>query len=460
MRKIKHSSRGVLAGFAGCILLGVSGLAAQEGVGQISKTLRLTGYGSYEFGQVVAGQWNGGDAMDHYWSHQVYAGLGLVAKLSERMDLVAGVEGKMWNPFNDGGQSRDWSEQHMSLWLTNASGTYSFGNIEKPWLTLTGGYFPYKYNPEVRNLGEYVFRSYTYPGLIFNSFDFPAARLLGLKASINLFEGTWKNDFMVLEQAETWPYGDISLAYVGSYNIAKIIDIGAGIDLANFFSVNSNNTVPPVALNEYAQGRDSITGLIDPMPPHIQQNANGTFDTTYDYYTFKAIKPMARLTIDPKPLMGGIGEMLGTEDLKLYGEIAIIGTQNYPYYYDSISNRMPIMFGFYFPTFKVLDMLNVEFEHYSCPFITSYENQVLPQSMGQGFACVPVPTAFSTEDINAIAWKWSVYVKKTITPGVSLTLQLARDHFRPNYNDGYPAYAEALVKLNQWQWIFKICGSL
>ena len=459
MRKIKYYSTTVFASFVGYMLIGFSGVAAQESVGQITKNLTLTGYGSYQSGQIVAGQWEGGDNMDHYWSHQVYAGIGFNAKLSDHMDLIAGVEGKMWNAYPNGGLFRNWIEQQMSLWLTEASGTYSFGDPEKPWLKFTGGYFPFKYNPEVRNLGEYMFRSYTYPGLLFNAFDFPAARLLGLKASFNFFEGIWKNDLMVLEQAETWPFGDISLAYIGSYNFAKIIDFSAGVDLANYISVNSNNTTPQVSANEVMMV-DPTTNNKTPVV-HTHQNADGILDTMYDYYTFKAIKPMARVTFDPKPFMGGFGELLGNEDLKLYGEIAVIGTQDYSYYYDNISKRMPIMLGFYFPTFKVFDMLNVEFEHYSCPFITSYYNQVTPVSTGSGSTvCLPIPTAMSSEDINAIAWKWSVYIKKTVTPGVAVTLQLARDHFRPNYDDGYPAYAEALVKLNQWQWILKLSGNI
>ena len=431
------------------IIAGISNAVAGEDSAPGLKNITLTGYGSYETGQVVAGQWEGSDAMDHYWSHQVYAGLGFISKLSDRMKLVAGVEGKMWNPYQNGNNFRDWTEQHMSLWLTEASGTYSFGDEEKPWLKLTAGYFPYKYNPEVRNLGEYLFRSLTYPGLIFNSFDFPASRQLGFKATVNLLDGNWENDFMVLEQAANWPFGDFSLAYVGSYNIAKVLEIGAGIDFANVISVNTNNTTPQIEANRIVLGTDPATGR-----PSI-------FDSAF--YTFTATKPMGRVTIDPKPLLGDISGIMNTEDLKLYGEVAVIGLKNYSYYFDTLSQRMPIMFGFYLPTFKLLDILNVEFEHYAFPLSTSYYNQVYPQQAGGNY-CFPVPYGgnygFRTEPINSIEWKWSFYAKKYLMPNVAVTLQFSHDHFRPNYVDGYPAYSEALVKKNQWMWLAKLSASL
>jgi len=432
----------------------------------LNANVKLTGYGSYEFGEVVKGNNGVGQPstsytsgpIDHYWSHQVYAGLGFSAAFSSQTQVVAGVEGKMWNPYpNSETPGRQSVEQAYSLWLTGVYGTYSpFGETGNSWLELTVGYFPYKYNPDVRNLGEYLFRSLTYPGLIFNSFDFPAIRLLGFMAHANIFDDFFskidsklKTDVLITEEDQDWPYGDISISWLGSLNIKKIIEFGAGIDWANCISVNSFNTSPKVTGiigngNDYVTGQDAL--------------GNTTYDTT-QFYTFQAVKPMARVNIDPKPLFGDFGQAFGSEDLKLYGELCIIGLQDYPYYYSNLSERMPIMAGLNFPTFKLFDVLNIEVEHYSSRLPTSNLNQVQPINPEY---CIPVPAGgvIYGSVPSVLQWKWSVYVKKTLMPRVSAILECAHDHYRMNYPDGNPVFSESLPDQGDWRWVFKIVGNL
>ena len=261
------------------MVLGFAGSAIADDTGLGLKNVQVTGFGSYEFGQIEKGE-AGSELFDHYWNHQVYAGIGFIASLSDRMNLCGGIEGKMWNAFpglsSTQGQDRTWTEQHFSVWVTEASGTYSFGDTtDKLSAKVTAGYFPYKYNPESRNLGEYMFRSFTYPGLIFNTFDFAAADVLGAKATIklNLDKIQISNDFMLLEQDATWPFGDFSLAYVGDCNFAKIIDFGAGVHFANYISVNSFNTTPACSDDAFVDSLGYIKQTV--------KSINGK-DTTWD----------------------------------------------------------------------------------------------------------------------------------------------------------------------------------
>jgi len=418
-------------------------VSAQENT---SKTVNFIGYASYEFGEIVNGSWAGGSApMDHYWSHQVFAGIGFDAKVRENFDLIARVEGKMWNTYPGGGYQRQWHIRNFSLWLDQAQGTYTFC----PWFSITGGYFVYKYNPQVRDLGEFLFRSFTYPGIIMNYFDFPANRLLGFRfnSKFSFFDDLieCKNDLFALEETDQWPFSDISFAYVGSCAFAKILDIGAGIDLAHFIAINKNN------FGSLATQHDSATNRI---VDHIDTT---THTPVYGdgFYTFKATKVMGRATIDPKPIFGSL-DIFGSEDLKLYGEITVIGLDDYSYWYDDITKRIPIMFGLNIPTFKFMDVLALEFEHYAFPFIPSYK---LIETGG-----IPLPTesagSWDPEATKANHWKWALYMKKTVFPGLSLTVQLARDHVRPNYSDGFPMYDEALITPKHWGWIAKLTGNL
>ena len=108
---------------------------------------------------------------------------------------------------------------------------------------------------------------------------------------------------------------------------------------------------------------------------------------------------MARLSVDPKGFLpSGFKDMCGNEDFKIYAEAAILGFTNITAYKDSmdpntglpvpgkfaidssknyysrISQRIPVMFGFTLPTFKLLDYLSAEWEWYGWPFAPSLYN--------------------------------------------------------------------------------------
>ena len=76
----------------------------------------------------------------------------------------------------------------FSFYPDRAEGMYSFGDPQKPYLQVGFGYFPFRTSPDVKNLGEYLFRANTYPVYVMNNFNRPYSRLLGLRASSTLFE--------------------------------------------------------------------------------------------------------------------------------------------------------------------------------------------------------------------------------------------------------------------------------
>ena len=116
------------------------------------------------------------------------------------------------------------------------------------------------------------------------------------------------------------------------------------------------------------------------------------------------------------------------------------------------------MVGFNFPAFKLLDVLSLEFEHYGYPFSTSFENVwrlACPVSKDGDFPGDWSPQKYKFDD-----WKWSVYAKKTVFPGFSITLQVARDHMHTIYSDGRENYSESLLRPGQWWWTAKLSYSL
>ena len=130
-----------------------------------------------------------------------------------------------------------------SLNIKHAEGIYSFGNPERPFLQLEGGLFPYKYNPDVRNLGEYLFRSFTYPQCLINVFDRPYADVAGLRIG-NQVGTCFHEDLLLTSEIHDFPLMDFSLSYLASYNLAKVVDVGAGIDFDRLFPVLGSKTTP------------------------------------------------------------------------------------------------------------------------------------------------------------------------------------------------------------------------
>jgi hypothetical protein len=108
------------------------------------------------------------------------------------------------------------------LRFNGEKGLYSFGDPQNPFLQIEAGYFPYKYNPDVRNLGEYLFRSFCYPASLLNTFDRPYADLLGLRIgnAIPLSGGSFHHDLLFTSETKYYPLKDFSLSYVADYSIA------------------------------------------------------------------------------------------------------------------------------------------------------------------------------------------------------------------------------------------------
>jgi hypothetical protein len=224
-----------------------------------------------------------------------------------------------------------------------------------------------------------------------------------------------------------------------------MVDVGAGIQLYRCFSANDAITSPHNTKNQYIENGDTL------------------------YYTFAGTKLMGRISFDPKPLVGL--DIFGKEDLKLYAEAAILGVKDYPapldttnghsYGYDKLEEKIPVMFGFNVPVFRVLDVLAMGFEWYGM----KYPNQVPDKQKTDGIpvALPPIPpqypllgSNYSSLDYANDDWKWSVYAKKTLFGNFSITGQVARDHTRIQAYYLFDQDREdALTRSGQWMWTLK-----
>lgn len=405
----------------------------------------MSGYSFWQFGQIVKGHNGLYGPVDHAWQSGVLAGFSLNVQPNEYLKLVISPEFLLNYPYPQQENLPPSVRPFGVTYINEAFGKFSFGGTEKPLLQAKLGMFTYKYNKEVRNLGDYLFRTGTFPTYVITIFDFPTARLLGLCLSsdaINNFHA----DVLLTSEAYIFPFFDFSVTGIASYKLLNAIEIGGGVEFARILPVMDSLTSPEISTSQSEKTNKYVT-------------ANG--DT--GFYSFQATKVMTRATIDPKPFFGS-PEWLGPEDLKLYGEICWIGVDknfqalNLPdsnlfAWYNSLNERTPRMVGMNLPAFRMLDVLAAEVEYFPSVLPNNYSHIIKSLS--------PVPwfdggfKSYNKEDWNRGFWRWSFYAKKMVIQGFSVTGQIAFDHTRTTFWDGSLNEYESLKKAGHWNWKLK-----
>jgi len=367
-----------------------------------------------------------GDEKSHYWINRSFLNLGVDAVISEHVKIELGIEGKMWHNLPKGeitGQAYYKSKHNSTFIIDRACGTYFLGDSESPLFEVSFGRFVEKYNPDVKNLGEYLFRSGTYPAYLINNFDLAFARVTGIKLSGSPYS-FWHNELLLTFETDIPPYNDASLTYLSDVKVGGFLTLGAGVQFAHLISVDESKTTPEESSNMYVEGTD--TG----------------------YYSFRGTKLMGRVSFDPISLLRKLFSMdlafFGTEDCKFYSEAAVLGLESYPandstpagvrytgqrntWGYDNIAKKIPLVLGFNIPTFKVLDVLSFEAEYFGSAYPNNYLNQ-----LGVGSSTsLPLPKFNRNYDYTKENWKWSLYAKKMFVDGkLGIVGQVARDHIR------------------------------
>jgi hypothetical protein len=421
-------------------------------------SLAITGDAGFQAGQAVKYfyQVKGTQEYHNQWIQQSLLHLGLDALYSKKLRIKIGIEGRMWFSLPD--QSKGTSGQAYALYdktfsysIYEACGTYLFNNVFNNFsLSITAGLFRYKYNPDVRNLGEYLFRSLAYPAVLINYFDQTDTRLAGVKISADmpLADDFLKlhGDLMFTFETELYPFFDATPSFIGNCGIGNILDVGLGVSLYHLFPMNDSVTRPQIS----------------PRSMYLLKNGNA------NYYTYAGTKLMARISFDPKGILrqyigaDRMASLFGNEDLKIYSEAAVLGLEKYPanytvagddnrWGYDTLSHKIPVVMGFNVPGFKVLDLVSLEVEWYGCTYPMNLYDAVRKGN----YNAYPIPSNFygmPASWYTSDNWKWSVYARKMLANNhCSIILQIARDHMRfQHLLDEPKVYEEALVRPNNW----------
>jgi hypothetical protein len=402
---------------------------------------RVSVTGQFDNGQIVSGLTNHYDnpptdiVMDGDFFQRTSAWITQEAIVDKRLRLTMGVGGVFWYalPANVNSSSR---LTQFGPGISQAQAVYTFGDVEKPVTSLQMGFFPYKYNSDAKNLGEYLMRSGTYPGFVvtggWNMLSSAAYMVQGLRLNVSLADGAFNSDLLLAMEHDLPPLYGITPAYIATYKPVPGVQIGAGAACNHCLPIKPSRESPHIPENQVITGVKYDT---------VSQAYTFTRDTN-SFYSFQGVKVTGSLSLDPKSLISM--DILGPEDLKIYGEVAILGVKNYPYLYDKIAERMPIMVGFNIPTFKLLEVFSFELEHYNSKFVNNYKNLVYGSSPtwyipgADGSPVTPDEVARNLADTKSDDWKWSLYAKKELTKGIRIYAQAASDHIRTIQVNGGP----------------------
>ncbi len=426
---------------------------------------------------------SGGDISEGDWFNSVLGGFVLENTMSEHLTTRVALEASFNRPFPETNNEVS-RVTRFNTYVHEAKALYSFRDQLKFPTQVEVGYFLYDYNPDQQNLGEYLFRSKIYPLNLFTNFELPQDRLLGIRVGTSWMPN-FHQDLLLTSEYKYAPKSDYTLSYVASYSMGKVLTLGAGASCEHCLAVkpslespkNENNmyvTVPAQNFKDSAgvthkvNAADGLPGLVKNDTNYSYQSNPVTLSRDFypqlqvdtGYYTFQGIALMGRFSFDPKALFGS-SRGFGRQDLKLYGETAILGLKDYPFYYSSLKQRIPWMLGFNLPAFNYIDVVSLEVEYCSNPFPNDWQRSLregLPIPGGLGFIPGTYVDPATHSDYVYSPWKWSVYLRKQVAHGLYISTQIAHDHLRLPNVDGF-TYEELLKDRSQWWGILRVTAS-
>ncbi len=415
-----------------------------------------------DVGQVMKGETLGGDTVENLYLSRFGVSVAAAIMVDEKLTLNIGAGGLFWYPFPVSPLSWWTRRYQFGPGISEASLHYAF----TPDLSFKAGFFGYKYNPDARNLGEYLLRSEAYPGLVstggWSFLNSAVYQSLGMQLQWTVWNGWLTNDLLLFSEMNRPPIFDVSPTYVGTLRLGNAFEVGGGVSLHRLLPVHPSSESPRVVWKTIGQGNSYLIPNPDynPNDPAGASAANPIYlEDTTRFYSLQGVKVMARASLDFKAFSSVLEDALGPKDMRLYFEAALLGVKNYPYYYEKPLQRIPMMAGFNFPTFKMLDLLSLEVEYYANPWADNQKNfyssgPILP-------VWVTNRTAFQTGHAPVFRddWKWSIEAARTLFLGLTVQAQIANDHMRLiGLQDGDPIPANSPLTRygNHWYYVVRL----
>ena len=431
-------------------------------------TYRPLSLGAFsEFGMLQGGRFGTGDAFNDEWVDNFGASVTQSVSVGDRWFFNIGLGGifQFQKPEEINAEWGGTQTRNFFAGPTVADAEYElFPGRDRSW-RLGLGLFPYKYNRDAANLGEYLFRSGPYPTYIMTGgYSFVNSASVPLQGLKSLYRaGDLSVDAFLVTETTMPPLYDLSLAAVVRYSAWDgLVDVGAGVNLKRIVPVRPSRTTVEDAYHNnayfrgpdgeyysgnlayyrnerdfyrqdttrYAQEYQRARARFDSVSAWTSEG--GSFAPDYEYYTQAGVVVSVTAAVDLKKVLPPSG-WLGPEDLRVFAEAALLGVKNYPVFYEKRTERMPVMLGVNLPTFGLLDLVSVQYEYFGSPHKNSYlesiqSNGATPDFVASNDELLSVETygdGLSKDDHS-----WSVLARKNLTRGLTFIEQAARDHAR------------------------------
>jgi hypothetical protein len=464
--------------------------------------LSVSGWGWLTMGQVQSTEPDQRATVvdfDQQWLTDIQAGIKVTAPVTSKSTCHVHIMCSLFSPIVHiamGSDNAEPLQKKFTLSLLDVSVKTFWKTGINDTVLNEFGYFPVKYNPEAMNLGEYLFRSNAYPPLLTSGFEIAdKVKMAGIHTGYRRLTpiGRLKADIYLNTETECYPTADLSLsALLGYTDPGKFLDLSMGVSFYHLVPFDQER-ITPAKNKSYttiaASFIDSITGVKTD-------------------YTFRGTKLAAAVTFDPKVFFNST--IFGKNDLKIYGEFAILGVKNYPGWYENRKERWPVMAGVNWPTHQFasycvlpeilafiletnrekkrqkgigfgtagiltgigswlldrkletnskLDLISIEIEHNPSPYMNSYHFIWKTNS--------PIPDFKTNTGMDYYSewkkkhdddWKWSVYTSKVIK-NVRISGQIASDHTsKATYlPEGKRIYTEMVPRTEDWYFMLR-CG--
>lgn len=203
------------------------------------------------------------------------------------------------------------------------------------------------------------------------------------------------------------------------------------------------------ACETYLSEADTLLALDGSGQPNGGPGATAAYAKT-QAITNQGINLMARLSLDVNSLLD-LPESWGP--FKLFSEVALLGVENQPVYFEDRFDRVPILAGIHVPTFGLLDLLSLEVEYCRNPYLNSNQNAakeyiLAPDGLDEK-AKQFVKPSYHEDD-----WNWSVQATRSLMPGLLVRMQVANDHMRMlNWQGEYKNYDALLNRPSHWYYV-------
>lgn len=245
--------RGVLAALAAAAWTSADPAAPEEAKGGMvdRKPLRLGM--AWEFGQIVKGRERElGVPIRMEAINRLGVALTQEVAVGELFEMRMGVGGLFWNAFPVRAGGAFTMDTRFGPGITQATGVLRLGDPATGRHFLQFGFFPFKYNPDARNLGEYLFRSTPYPGILWSGGvkGWEVVNAAEYRAQGAYFH--WESPGGVLTQDATLfmerdyaPMFDLTPSYMAGLHLGDgIFEISAGLSFHHFLPVVPSRLAP------------------------------------------------------------------------------------------------------------------------------------------------------------------------------------------------------------------------